>query len=140
MLGEAKAYTSEYQFSSAFKKAIDSILDTYKKFRGELGLYLHEDFLDKDMDAVAEGILENTLPNVEVELVSLILYSETKAISGTNEYEIKEQIKNIIKNRYRAFDNEKIPIKDNQILHRITYIVFPIWKFEELATEFQEMF
>ena len=48
VLGEAKAYTSEYQFSSAFKKAIDSILDTYKKFRGELGLYLHEDFLDKD--------------------------------------------------------------------------------------------
>lgn len=139
MLGEAKAYTSDYQFSSAFKKAIDSILDTYKKFRNELGLYLHEDFLDKDMDIIAEGILENTLPNVEVELVSLILYSETKTISGTNEGEIKEQIKNIIQNRYKAFDNEKIPIKDNPILRRITYIVFPIWKFEELATEFQNM-
>lgn len=139
VLGEAKAYTSDYQFPSAFKKAIDSILDTYKKFRSELGLYLHEDFLDKDMDIIAEGILENTLPNVEVELVSLILYSETKTISGTNEGEIKEQIKNIIQNRYKAFDNEKIPIKDNPILHRITYIVFPIWKFEELATEFQNM-
>lgn len=139
VLGEAKAYTSDYQFSSAFKKAIDSILDTYKKFRSELGLYLHEDFLDKDMDIIAEGILENTLPNVEVELVSLILYSETKNISGTNEGEIKEQIKNIIQNRYKAFDNEKIPIKDNPILRRITYIVFPIWKFEELATEFQNM-
>lgn len=139
VLGEAKAYTSEYQFSSAFKKAIDSILDTYKKFRSELGLYLHEDFLDKDMDIIAEGILENTLPNVEVELVSLILYSEMKTISGTNEGEIKEQIKNIIQNRYKAFDNEKIPIKDNPILRRITYIVFPIWKFEELATEFQNM-
>lgn len=139
VLGEAKAYTSDYQFSSAFKKAIDSILDTYKKFRSELGLYLHEDFLDKDMDIIAEGILENTLPNVEVELVSLILYSETKTISGTNEGEIKEQIKNIIQNRYKAFDNEKIPIKDNPILRRITYIVFPIWKFEELATEFQNM-
>ncbi len=139
VLGEAKAYTSDYQFSSAFKKAIDSILDTYKKFRSELGLYLHEDFLDKDMDIIAEGILENTLPNVEVELVSLILYSETKTISGTNEGEIKEHIKNIIQNRYKAFDNEKIPIKDNPILRRITYIVFPIWKFEELATEFQNM-
>ncbi len=139
VLGEAKAYTSDYQFSSAFKKAIDSILDTYKKFRSELGLYLHEDFLDKDMDIIAEGILENTLPNVEVELVSLILYSEMKTISGTNEGEIKEQIKNIIQNRYKAFDNEKIPIKDNPILRRITYIVFPIWKFEELATEFQNM-
>lgn len=139
VLGEAKAYTSDYQFSSAFKKAIDSILDTYKKFRSELGLYLHEDFLDKDMDVVAEGILENTLPNVEIELVSLILYSETKTVSGTNEGAIKEQIKNIIQNRYKNFDNEKIPIKDNPILRRITYIVFPIWKFEELATEFQNM-
>ena len=139
VLGEAKAYTSDYQFSSAFKKAIDSILDTYKKFRSELGLYLHEDFLDKDTDVVAEGILENTLPNVEIELVSLILYSETKTVSGTNEGAIKEQIKNIIQNRYKNFDNEKIPIKDNPILRRITYIVFPIWKFEELATEFQNM-
>lgn len=139
VLGEAKAYTSDYQFSAAFKKAIDSILDTYKKFRSELGLYLHEDFLDKDMDVVAEGILENTLPNVEIELVSLILYSETKTVSGTNEGAIKEQIKNIIQNRYKNFDNEKIPIKDNPILRRITYIVFPIWKFEELATEFQNM-
>lgn len=139
VLGEAKAYTSDYQFSSAFKKAIDSILDTYKKFRSELGLYLHEDFLDKDMDVVAEGILENTLPNVEIELVSLILYSETKTVSGTNEGAIKEQIKNIIQNRYKNFDNEIIPIKDNPILRRITYIVFPIWKFEELATEFQNM-
>ena len=91
------------------------------------------------MDVVAEGILENTLPNVEIELVSLILYSETKTVSGTNEGAIKEQIKNIIQNRYKNFDNEKIPIKDNPILRRITYIVFPIWKFEELATEFQNM-
>ena len=138
-MGEAKAYTSEYKFSSAFKKAIDSILDTYKRFRGELGLYLHEDFLDNDMDAIAESILENTLPNVEVELVSLVLYNENQVVSGNNESEIKEQIKNIVQNRYKDFDNKKIPIEDNPILRRITYIVFPIWKFEELATEFQNM-
>ncbi len=139
VLGEAKAYTSEYKFPSAFKKAIDSILDTYKRFRGELGLYLHEDFLDNDMDAIAESILENTLPNVEVELVSLVLYNENQVVSGNNESEIKEQIKNIVQNRYKDFDNKKIPIEDNPILRRITYIVFPIWKFEELATEFQNM-
>lgn len=139
VLGEAKAYTSKYQFAAAFQKAIDSILDTYKKFRSELGLYLHEDFLDKEMDVVAEELLENVLPNVEVELVSLVLYDENKRVSGTNESEIKEQIKGIIQERYKAFDNKKIPIDDNQILRRITYIIFPIWKFEELATEFQKM-
>ena len=104
-----------------------------------MGLYLHEDFLDKEMDVVAEELLENVLPNVEVELVSLVLYDENKRVSGTNESEIKEQIKGIIQERYKAFDNKKIPIDDNQILRRITYIIFPIWKFEELATEFQNM-
>ena len=108
VLGEAKAYTSKYQFAAAFQKAIDSILDTYKKFRSELGLYLHEDFLDKEMDVVAEELLENVLPNVEVELVSLVLYDENKRVSGTNESEIKEQIKGIIQERYKAFDNKKI--------------------------------
>lgn len=80
VLGEAKAYTSKYQFATAFQKAIDSILDTYKKFRSELGLYLHEDFLDKEMDVVAEELLENVLTNVEVELVSLVLYNEMYVI------------------------------------------------------------
>ena len=71
--------------------------------------------------------------------MSLVLYDENKRVSGTNESEIKEQIKGIIQERYKSFDNKKIPIDDNQILRRITYIIFPIWKFEELATEFQNM-
>ena len=100
ILGEAKAYTSKYQFSVAFEKAVESILDTYASFRSELNLYLHEDFLDKELDLVAEELLNNTLPNVKIELVSLVLYDETKKISLTSEEDIKAQIEKIIQDRY----------------------------------------
>lgn len=139
ILGEAKAYTSKYKFSSAFEEALKSILDTYANFRREMNLYLHEDFLDRELDSVAEKFLNNTLPNVRIELVSLILYGETERILPTNEEEIKMRIKEIIENRYRSFDNSKIDIETNPILKRITYIVFPVWNFDKLAEEFQNM-
>lgn len=139
ILGEAKAYTSKNQFSAAFEKSINSILDTYLNFRKELNLYLHEDFLDKEMDLVAEKLLSNKLPNVKMELVSLILYNETKPITLIDEDKIKAQIENIIRERYASFDKTKISLEKNPILKRITYIIFPVWKFDELAQEFEKL-
>lgn len=139
ILGEAKAYTSNYQFATAFEKAISSILDTYEKMRSELQLYLHEDFLDAELDAVAEALLNNRLPNLETELVCLVLFNETQKLTLSNETEIKRQIEEVIKKRYSDFDNAKIDIENNPILKRITYIIFPIWKFDELAEEFQKL-
>lgn len=139
ILGEAKAYTSKYQFSTAFEKAIVSILDSYKKLRSELQLYLHEDFLDSKLNQVAEDLLNNCLPNLETELVSLVLFDEAQKLTLDNEAEIKKQIERVIQERYSAFDKAKIDIESNPILKRITYIIFPIWKFDELAEEFQNM-
>ena len=139
ILGEAKAYTSKYNFAAAFEDAINSILSTYEKIHEEMNLYLHEDFLDKDLDDVAEALLNNTLPKVRYELVSMVLYDENKKIQYTNEEGIKKQITRIIQERYSSFDNGKIDIEQNPILSRITYIVFPVWNFEELAEEFQNM-
>ena len=139
ILGEAKAYTSSYKFSSAFENAINSILDTYENLRTELNLYLHEDFLDAEMNRVAEAFLTNKLSNVEIELVSLVLYNETTDIKITNEQEIKNQITQIICERYSNFDKSKIDLDKHPILRRITYIVFPVWKLDEIADEFQKM-
>ena len=100
---------------------------------------MHEDFLDAELDAVAEALLNNQLPNLETELVCLVLFNETQKLTLSNEAEIKRQIEEIIKKRYRDFDNAKIDIENNPILKRITYIIFPIWKFEELAEEFQKL-
>lgn len=139
ILGEAKAYTSKYSFKTAFEKAINSILDTYSNFRSEINLYLHEDFLDKELDVIAENFLSNRLPNVEIELVCIVLYDETKKLNITSEEDIKKQIKEVIQERFSSFDKSIIDIEANPILKRITYIVFPVWKFDELAKEFQTM-
>lgn len=138
VLGEAKTYTSEYQFSNAFQDAIESILNTYNTHRSEINSYVHEDFLDDDMDKIAEQYLNKSLKNVEIRLVSIVVYNETKKINITDEDDIRRQIDKIIEERYKKFDKAKIDIKNNAILKRITYIVFPIWKLDELAKQFQD--
>lgn len=137
ILGEAKTYTSKYKFKDAFIDAIDSILETYYSHRKELYSYLHEDFLDDKMNDIAEKYLINTLDNVEVHLVSIVVYNETKKLNITSQEEIRKQIIQIIEDRYKSFDKSKIDIENNPILKRITYIVMPIWKLDELAKEFQ---
>lgn len=121
----------------AFEDAVNSILNTYKSHRDELNLYVHEDFLDEEMNAVAEAYLDKTLENVEIHLVSIIIYNETRKVNLTDENDIRKQIEQIVESRYHEFDNDKIPIGENPILKRMTYIVFPIWKLNELIQEFQ---
>ncbi|WP_243121078.1 HamA C-terminal domain-containing protein [Clostridium autoethanogenum] len=139
VLGESKSFTSAYNFNQAFAEAIDSILYAYNRHREELPLYIHEDFLDKEMDLVAESYLNNTMKNIEIHLVVIVIYNETQKLNITNEDDIKGQIDSIIKDRYSEFNNKDIHIDDNPILNRITYILFPIWKIEELAKGFQEL-
>lgn len=138
ILGEAKTYTSKYQFNQAFEDALESILTTYLSHRKELNLYVHEDFLDDSMNEVAEKYLNRTLDNVEVRLVSIVVYNETKKLNITNQSEIRKQISDIIEERYKSFEKSKIDIDNNAILKRITYIVMPIWKLDELAQNFQD--
>ena len=90
------------------------------------------------MNEIAESYLNNTLNDVEVQLVSIIVYNETKEIDLTNRDDIHKQINEIIAERYKNFDNNKIDIDGNAILKRITYIVMPIWKLDELAQSFQD--
>ena len=137
ILGEAKTYTSKYKFNVAFEDAVNSILITYENRKKELGLYVHEDFLDKEMNMIAEEYLNNKLEDVEVHLVCVVVYNETNNLDITNKADIRNQIEEIITKRYENFDNTKIDIEHNAILNRITYIVFPVWKLEELVRDFQ---
>lgn len=139
ILGEAKTYTSKYKFNEAFSDALDSILNTYNKHKSELGLYVHEDFLDNEMNEVAEKYLSNTLKSVEIQLVSIVTYNELSKIDKVDENTIRNNIKKIIEVRYRNYDKNKIDIRNNPILSRITYIVFPVWDLKELADKFQKL-
>lgn len=137
ILGEAKTYTTKYRFKQAFEDALTSILTTYFSHRQELNLYVHEDFLDAEMNEIAESYLNNTIKGVQIQLVSIIVYNETKPINKTSEEDIRKQIEEVIKARYEEFDNSKIDIKNNPILNRITYIVLPIWELDKVAGDFQ---
>lgn len=139
ILGEAKTYTSKYKFNEAFSDALDSILNTYNKHRSELELYIHEDFLDDEMNVVAEKYLNNTLKSVEIQLVSIVIYNELSKIDKIDENTIRNNIKKIIEDRYRNYDKNKIDMRKNPILSRITYIVFPVWDLKELAEKFQKL-
>ena len=139
ILGEAKTYTSKYKFNEAFSDAIDSILNTYNKHRSEVELYVHEDFLDDEMNKIAEKYLINTLKPVEIQLVSIVTYNELSKINNIDEDTIRKDIEKIIEERYRNYDNNKIDISKNPILSRITYIVFPVWDLKELAEKFQKL-
>ena len=138
ILGEAKTYTSKYSFNNAFETGLKSILDTYNNHRKEISLYIHEDFLDNEMNQIAELYLTNRLDSCEINLVCIIVYHETRSITITNQKDIQNQIEKIIEERYDSFDNSKIDINNNPILRRITYIVFPIWKLDDLVRGFQD--
>lgn len=137
ILGEAKTYTSDYSFNKAFEDAQQSILNTYRTHKDELSLYLHEDFLDKEMNEIAESYLNKTMQNIEIHLVSIVTYNELSKLKITDQADIRHQIEEIICNKYKGFDNKKIEVGKNPILKRITYIVFPVWELENLAREFQ---
>lgn len=139
ILGEAKTYTSTYKFNEAFSDALDSILNTYNNHRSELGLYVHEDFLDDEMKVVAEKYLNNKLKPVEIHLVSIVTYNESSKLNKIDETGIRNNIKKIIEDRYRNYDKNKIDMNRNPILSRITYIVFPVWNLKELAEKFQKL-
>lgn len=137
-LGEAKTYSSKYQFNEAFKTALESIITTCNNIDDELSLYVSEDFMDDSLNEVADDFIEGRLKNAEIHPVNVIIYNETKKKNAVTEESIKKEIEDVIKNRYKGFDDSLIDVK-NPLIQRITYIVFPIWELDELADKFQKM-
>ncbi len=136
ILGEAKSYTSDYQFNKAFKESIDSILSTYKNHQDELRLYIHEDFLEKDLEEIATKYLNNQLDDVEIHLATIVSYNEKAERKRGSRQEIRNSIQHIIETKYEKFDKSKIDILHNPILERITYIIFPVWDLEQVIEQF----
>ncbi|MBI1224107.1 MAG: DUF1837 domain-containing protein [Bacteroidetes bacterium] len=137
-LGEAKTYTSKYQFNTAFKDAIESILNTYQNHRKELGLYVYDSFINEPLTNIAIAYKNGTLKNTEIHLVSIITYCENKSFEKNSEKEIKENIINIIAERGQGVDRKLFDQIEDGLLPRLNYIVFPIWELDELISQFQK--
>jgi hypothetical protein len=137
ILGESKCYESKYSFNNAFETSLKSIEDTFNKLDTELDLYLYDDFLEPELENIVKKYKKGDLKKVKFELVCLIAYNETNTINGDCEDSIKESIKNIIRDRCKAFDKSKFSLINGRVLSRINYIVFPIWNLDQLLEKFQ---
>ncbi|MDY6837423.1 MAG: DUF1837 domain-containing protein [Thermodesulfobacteriota bacterium] len=135
-LGEAKAYTSKYQFNTAFREAVSSIIKTYEGLQDELLLYIYDEFVDVELQIIAEHFKEGILENTKIELVCLISYNESKSINGANEPIIKENIRRVILDRCRDVDPNIFQRIDNNIVERFHYIIFPFWNFDTILNSF----
>ncbi|NPE29401.1 DUF1837 domain-containing protein [Methanococcoides sp. SA1] len=138
ILGESKCYKSKYKFKEAFEKSLTSIETTFDNLDKELNLYTYDSFIEPELENIVKMYKSNTLPNVNFELVCLIAYNETKNLDGANEEEIKESIKSIIKERCCALDHSCFDEINTKILAKINYVIFPIWKLDDLLENFQK--
>lgn len=142
LLGESKAYTynKSCQFSTAFQKALSSILTTYLDLNKELELYTYDDFLDPELEGVARAYKNGTLKDVEIHLACLVAYSETKAFEKNSEEQIKADIIKIISDRCGKIKDEYYQCFSGHLtlFRRINYIIFPFWELEDLIGEFKK--
>lgn len=137
ILGESKCYESKYAFNSAFETSLNSIVNSFNVLDKELDLYLYDDFLEIELEELVKKYKVGELENVRFELVCMVAYNETNKITGSDENGIKEEIKEIIKNRCKDFDKNKFDGINEALLTRINYIIFPIWELDTLLDTFQ---
>lgn len=136
-LGESKAYTTG-SFYSAIKKSIESILETYNNHRTkDIGLYIYDDFLEEKLQTIAENYKDGTLKNVEVHLVSVVIFNETEVFDKNDETQIKSDIIKIIEKRCGKLDKKIFTSIDKGLYPRFNYIFFPVWELGELIENFQ---
>lgn len=138
-LGEAKTYSSKYQFNTAIKDAIDSILRTNSNFRKELGLYVYDSFIDDSLLEIATAYKNGTLKNVEVHLVSIITYCETKSVNKDSESQIKRDIIKAIEERGQAVERDCFSVIEAGLQPRFNYILLPVWELDKLIGDFQKL-
>ena len=138
LLGESKCYESKYKFNEAFKESVNSIYNTFENIDKELGLYVYDDFIEDDLKNIAKQYKTNILKNVHFELVCIIIYDENNNILGKTEEEIKKSIASIIENRLSKTGTlDCFNGKEQRIIDRINYIIFPFWKLNKVLEEFE---
>jgi hypothetical protein len=138
-LGEAKTYSSKYQFNAAIADAIESIIKTYGEHRKELGRYVYDSFIDDALIEIAKGYKNATLENVEVHLVSVITYCETEKFDKKSEKQIKEDIIKIIEERGKAVDRKIFNTIEAGLQPRFNYIILPVWELDKLLEQFKKL-
>ena len=135
-LGEAKTYTSKYQFATALEAAIDSISKTHANWLTELDLYVYDEFIDEPLRAVARDVKRGKI-DFQVQLVSVISYTETTSVTGADSAEIIASLEKIVKGRVGAIKKELFESHNEHLLARMHFFFLPFWDLESLLEEFE---
>lgn len=135
-VGEAKTYASKYKFKEALTSAINSVFGSFQNISSELSLYIYNDFIDPALHPIAEGIKNNTIANIEYEIVCVVSYCESEPKTGIDEASIKARIEEVLNNRLASYDMSEHEDKCQVTLGRFHYLVVPIWGLDAILKEF----
>lgn len=136
ILGESKCYESKYSFNSALSASVKSIIDSFENIEKELILYQHDDFIEPELQSVAEQLKDGSLENPRFELLCMIAYEETNNIDGDNADQILENIKACLEKRWEKTPSDLYSGVRAPIISRIHYVVFPVWSLNQLLGNF----
>jgi len=135
-LGEAKTYTSNYKFATALEAALASIVKAHSELMTELDLYVYDEFIEEPLRSVAKDIKRNKV-EFEVQLVSIVSYTETKKVSGANQAEIDASLEAMVVKRIGEVKKELFDSHNENVLARMHFFFLPFWDLESLLKEFE---
>lgn len=137
-LGESKCYESKYKFNDALSSSVDSILNSILNIENELLLYQYDDFIEPELQIIAEDLKRGKLKEPTFELVCLIVYEENKNIQALTASEIRKKIEECIESRWEKTNPNLYNNFNPAYVSRIHYIVFPSWSLSDLLNSFEE--
>lgn len=135
-LGEAKTYTSKYKFEVALEASIDSILKAHAQLHDELDLYVYDEFIEHPFQDIAKKYKRGQI-DIEIQLVSLISYTETKVVSGIDAKSIKETIATMVRDRLKSTKKTIFSKITPNVISRMHFFLLPFWDLEDLLKSFE---
>lgn len=138
ILGESKCYASNYKFNAALSDAVDSIITSMKNIQSELEIYRYEDFIDPDLQKIADDLIKGRLDNPFFELVCLVVYEENTSVDAPTAKEIKDKIEECIVGRWEKTQDDLYKNVKEAYTLRLNYIVFPTWALDNLLELFEK--
>ncbi|HBX2116124.1 TPA: DUF1837 domain-containing protein [Klebsiella aerogenes] len=136
-LGESKCYESKYKFNEALSSSVNSILNSIQNIENELLLYRYDDFIEPELQSIADSLLKGKLENPIFELVCLIVYEENKNTAAATASEIRKKIEECVEDRWKNVNANLYANFNMSYISRIHYIVFPSWSLSNLLINFE---
>lgn len=137
-IGEAKTYNrATGGLQDAMKDAVTDVISHFKGHRKELDLYVYEDFIPPDLEAIAENYKRGKLQNVEVHLVTIVTYDYKEDFIGLDRSSrLQSVIDSIQRDTATLKTSKAFSSIEPHLLPRLNYIIFPVREMNKLIDAF----